>query len=69
MAKIRRLEEHRHVGVRSDMVVYDTDAPNQAAELAARVEAEDLINQRLISTFGPDTIEEARNRGFTPSKA
>ena len=67
MGKIRRLDEHRFVGARNDMVVYDTDDPAQALVIAGRVETEDLINQRLVSTFGPDTLVEARNRGFTPS--
>lgn len=67
MSKIRRLEEHRFVGARNDMVVYDTDNPAQALVIAERVETEDLINRRLVSTFGPDTLVEAVNRGFAPA--
>lgn len=64
MARLRRLEHHRYVGTRDDMVVYDTDSPDQAAALEARIEAHDLVVSRLIQTFGPDTLPEARNRGF-----
>jgi hypothetical protein len=67
MSKIRRLEEHRFIGTRDDMVVYDTDDPGQEATLETRVVDDDLISATLISTFGPDTIEEARSRGFSPA--
>ncbi len=62
----RRLEHHRYVGTRDDMTVYDTDDADQADVLLRRIEEDDLLGRRLISTFGPDTIPEARNRGFTP---
>ena len=29
-------------------------------------EADDLIGRNLVSTFGPDTLDEARNRSFRP---
>lgn len=64
MARLRRLEHHRYVGTRDDMVVYDTDDPDQAAALEARILADDLVASRLIQTFGPDTLPEACNRGF-----
>jgi hypothetical protein len=47
------------------MVVYDCDDPDQFAELSQRLEQDDLMKLDLIQTFGPDTIPEARNRGFT----
>ena len=62
----RRLEHHRYIGTRDDMVVYDTDDEGQAAALADRVEADDLIGRNLVSTFGTDTLDEARNRSFRP---
>lgn len=62
----RRLEHHRFIGTRDDMVVYDTDDEAQAAALAERLEADDLIGRNLVSTFGPDTLDEARNRSFKP---
>jgi len=66
MARHRRLEAHRFVGTRDDMVVYDTDDADEAGALIARIEAEDLLVRNLLQTFGPDTVAEARNRGFRP---
>lgn len=64
MAELRRLEHHRFVGTRDDMIVYDTDDADQAALLGGRLDSEDLVDQNLIQTFGPDDLAEARNRGF-----
>jgi hypothetical protein len=66
MARVRRLEHARHVGLRDTMLVYDQDDPRQAAELARRLAAEDLIDRTLVQTFAPDTLVEAGNRGFRP---
>ena len=66
MARHRRLEEHRFVGTRDDMVVYDTDDTDAADALIGRIESDDLLAKNLVQTFGPDTLAEARNRGFRP---
>jgi hypothetical protein len=63
----RRLEHHRFIGTRDTMRVYDTDDQAQAESLLARIDAYDLIDRALVSTFGPDSLEEARNRGFRPA--
>lgn len=49
------------------MRVYDTDDADQAEALLARIEADDLLDATLVSTFGPDSLDEARNRGFRPA--
>jgi len=64
MGRLRRFEENRFVGTRDDMRVYDCDDPNQLAALEARVEADDLLARNLISAIAPDTLAEARNRGY-----
>jgi len=64
MADLRRLSDHRYVGVRDSMLVYDTDDQRQFAALEGRLADDDLIGGDLIQTFGPDTLPEARNRGF-----
>jgi hypothetical protein len=46
------------------MRVYDCDDDAQFAVLSARVDAEDLVARLQLSSFGPDTLAEARNRGF-----
>ena len=48
------------------MRVYDCDDPSQFEYLEKRAEADDLVNRNLISAIAPDTLEEARNRGFRP---
>jgi hypothetical protein len=50
------------------MTVFDTDDSDDSAELTSRVETSDLMGQNLLQTFGPDTLAEARNRGFTPPR-
>lgn len=66
MTRMRRFDDHRFVGTRDDMVVYDTDDAIQSEALAARAAAEDLLDRNLFQTFGPDDLAEARNRGFAP---
>lgn len=46
------------------MVVYDCDDEAQFAELAERVNESRLMEHNLLSTFGPDSLAEAANRGF-----
>ena len=64
MPRLRRFPDNRFVGTRDDMRVHDCDHPDAFAALEARISAEDLLNRGLLSTFGPDTLAEARNRGF-----
>lgn len=66
MARVARFADHRFVGDRSTMIVFDTDDASESAELVALIEIGALMAKKLLQTFGPDTIEEARNRGFTP---
>jgi hypothetical protein len=64
MGRLRRFPESRFVGVRDRMIVYDCDDENQFRELQERIEQGDLLRRALLSSFGPDTRAEARNRGF-----
>ena len=66
MPRLKRFEEHRFVGARDTMLVYDTDDPEQSEELSGRIERDGLFRRNLLQTFGPDEIPEARNRGFRP---
>lgn len=67
MSMLRRFEGHRYVGTRDTMIVYDTGDPDQRDALDSRIEAADLFDANLLQTFGPDTLAEARNRGFRPA--
>lgn len=66
MSRLARFEEHRYVGARDTMVVYDCDDPLELAELETRVETDDLLARNLLQSFAPDELFEARNRGFRP---
>jgi len=66
MGRLRRFADNRFVGLRDDMRVYDCDDEAQYELLARRVEEEGLVARALVATFGPDTLAEARNRGFRP---
>jgi hypothetical protein len=66
MARLRRFEDHRYVGARDTMRLYDTDDATQSELLAERIESDALLENKLLQTFGPDTVEEAANRGFKP---
>jgi hypothetical protein len=66
MGRLRRFPDSRFVGLRDEMRVYDCDDEAQFEVLARRVEEEDLVARALMATFGPDTLAEARNRGFRP---
>ncbi len=64
MSRLPRFEAYRFIGTRDTMVVYDCDDQDQFEELRGRDESEDLGGRLLLQSFAPDTITEARNRGF-----
>lgn len=66
MTRLPRFEEYRFVGTRDTMRVYDCDDSGEFDELENRLATEDLLNRNLLQAFAPDSVEEARNRGFTP---
>ncbi|MBM3695519.1 MAG: hypothetical protein FJW79_06265 [Actinobacteria bacterium] len=66
MGRLRRFTEHRFVGLRDEMRIYDCDDEGRFEALRRRVEEEDLVGRALVASFSPDTLAEARNRGFRP---
>lgn len=54
------------MGTRDTMRVYDCDDEGQFSDLEGRASGEDLLNRKLLQAFSPDTVDEARNRGFKP---
>lgn len=66
MGRLRRFPENRYIGTRDDMRVYDCDDEAEFAALEERVASDDLLRRKLLASFGPDTLAEARNRGFSP---
>ncbi len=58
MARPKEYAEHRFIGDKRTQVVFDLDAENDPEVIEALVESEQ------VATFGPDTLPEARNRGY-----
>ena len=67
MSRLRRFEQHRYVGLRDSMTVFDTDDVAQAAALSALFAEHEPVQRLAVSTFGPDNLAEARYRGFRPA--
>lgn len=60
MERPGKFEHHRYVGDKRTQVVYDVDAlgPEDEHLITELLEAETYL------CFGPDTLPEARNRGY-----
>ena len=67
MSRVGRFEDHRFIGTRDDMVVHDCDDEEVLKMLEERIAADGLLAKNLLQTFGPDSLAEARNRGFRPA--
>lgn len=63
MARPTRFEHHRYLGDKRTQIVYDLDLLDDP-EVAAAVD--DLLAAETFAAFGPDTLAEARNRGYRP---
>ncbi len=61
MERPRGLTEHRFVGDKRTQRVYDLDNCETGA---AASEVADLVAAESFIVFGPDTLAEARNRGY-----
>jgi hypothetical protein len=55
-----RFEHHRYLGDKRTQVVYDVDALDESE--APRIE--ELLAAETFLSFAPDTLAEARNRGY-----
>lgn len=64
MGRLPAFDDHRFVGTRDDMSVFDCDDDAEFALLAALAEGDELVEKKGLQSFGPDTAAEARNRGF-----
>jgi len=58
MNRPKKYAEHRYVGDKRTQVVYDLD------DITNESIIEELVESELVATFGPDTLAEARNRGY-----
>ena len=67
MARPTRFEHNRYVGDKRTQVVYDLDLAESDPDLAAAVD--ELLDSECFAAFGPDTLAEARNRGYRPHRS
>lgn len=60
MQRPTRFEHFRYVGDKRSQVVYDIDELEPSDEHLI----EELLAAETFLSFGPDTLDEARNRGY-----
>lgn len=60
MERSSRFEHNQYVGDKRTQVVYDIDAIEGEDEKVI----EELMEAETFICFGPDTLAEARNRGY-----
>lgn len=63
MSRPVRFEHHQYVGDKRTHLVHDLDAATEECRI------DDLLASEQFQAFGPDTLAEARNRGYRPHKA
>jgi hypothetical protein len=59
MQRPARFEHHRYVGDKRTQLVYDLDEWDDAATI------DEFVDAGVGIGFAPDTLAEARNRGYT----
>ena len=57
-----KFEEHRFIGDKRNQRVYDLDDPDVAQDVI-----DELMAAETFICFGPDTLDEARNRCYHPA--
>jgi hypothetical protein len=62
MVRPARFEEFRFLGDRAHQVVYDCDVDDPDAARAI----DEAVAAERATVFSPDTLAEARNRGYRP---
>ena len=63
MDRPKEYHEFRFIGDKRTQLVYDLDAEYPPEVISELVESEQ------VGTFGPDTLPEARNRGYRLARA
>lgn len=62
MSRPSQFEEHRYLGDKRTQVVHDLDDPDLDPAVI-----EELMAAEAFTCFAPDTLAEARNRGYRPA--
>ena len=66
MGRLSRFENYRFLGNRLNMKVYDCDNDQQFKTLKTLYEEKEMLKYNKIQSFSPDSLEEAKNRGYKP---
>jgi hypothetical protein len=61
-----RFESFRYLGDKRSQIVYDLDIVDDA-DLAPVID--ELMASEAFAAFAPDTLAEARNRGYKPHRS
>lgn len=67
MSRPSALEHFRYVGDKSSQVVYDQDLAATDESVAKAIA--DIVARESFACFGPDSLAEARNRGYRPHRS
>lgn len=60
MSRPTRFEQHQYVGDKRSHVVHDLDSATEACAI------DELVASQRFAAFGPDSVTEAKNRGYRP---
>ena len=66
MTRPSRFESYRYLGDKRTQIVYDLDLTD-AAGLEDVID--ELMRSEQFAAFAPDTLAEARNRGYRPHRS
>jgi hypothetical protein len=61
-----RFESHRYLGDKRTQIVYDLDL---ADDVGLEAVIDELMRSEQFAAFAPDTLAEARNRGYKPDRS
>ena len=64
MSRPIRFDEFQFVGDKRSQIVYDLDLPGLDKAII-----DELMESERFICFGPDTLNEARNRGYKPHRS
>jgi hypothetical protein len=67
MSRPTAIEHFRYVGDKRNQIVYDQDRASAEESVAAAVA--DIVAAESFACFAPDTLAEARNRGYREYRA
>ena len=66
MSRPTRFEDYRFLGDKRSQVVYDLDLVDEAGVGDV---IDELMTSEQFAAFAPDTLAEARNRGYRPHRS